>query len=75
MPKGQKVVGSKWVFKLIRYEDGSVERCKARLVAQGYSQEKGLNYDEIFNSMIPCGAKREEEGTKLLELNIFSFIQ
>ena len=48
LPKGQKVVGSKWVFKLKRNADGSVERCKARLVAQGYSQEKGLNYDETF---------------------------
>ena len=52
LPKGQKVVGSKWVFKFKRNEDGSVERCKARLVAQGYSQEKGLNYGEIFNPVV-----------------------
>ena len=52
LPKGQKVVGSKWVFKLKRNEDGSVERCKARLVAQWYSQEKGLNYDETFSFVV-----------------------
>ena len=52
LPKGQKIVGSKWVFKLKRNEDGSVQRCKARLVAQGYSQEKGLNYDETFNPVV-----------------------
>ena len=33
------------VFKVKRYEDGSVERYKARFVAQGYSQVKDLNYD------------------------------
>ena len=32
----------------IQNEDGSVERCKVRLVAQGHSQEKGFNYDETF---------------------------
>ena len=52
LPKGQKLVGSKWVFKLKRNEDGSFERCKARLVAQGYSQEKGLDYDEIFSPIV-----------------------
>ena len=52
LPKDQNVVGSKWVFKLKRNEDSSVERCKARHVAQGYSQEKGLNYDETFSPIV-----------------------
>lgn len=37
------VIGSKWIYKVKRKHDGSVERCKARLVAQGYNQE-GVNF-------------------------------
>jgi len=52
LPKDQKIVGSKWVFKVKTNREGLVERCKARLVAQGYSQENGLNYDETFSPMV-----------------------
>ena len=50
MPEGKNVVDSHWVFKLKRSSDGSVERYKARLVAQGCSQSEGV---EIF-SFIVC---------------------
>ena len=48
-PEGKNIVGSRWVLKVKRNEDGSVDRFKARLVAQGYSQVKGLDYDEVFS--------------------------
>jgi hypothetical protein len=43
LPAGRKAIGSKWVFKIKRNADGSIERYKACLVAQGFSQRPGIN--------------------------------
>nr|GEV64460.1 hypothetical protein [Tanacetum cinerariifolium] len=48
LPNGKRAIGTKWVFKNKNDERGIVIRNKVRLVAQGYTQEEGIDYDEVF---------------------------
>jgi hypothetical protein len=47
-PPGCKPIGTKWVWKNKEGEKGEVVRNKSRLVAQGFSQKEGINYEETF---------------------------
>ena len=48
LAEGKNIVGCKWIFKVKQNVDGSVDRCKAGLVAQGFSQQAEEDYDDIF---------------------------
>nr|GEX84984.1 retrovirus-related Pol polyprotein from transposon TNT 1-94 [Tanacetum cinerariifolium] len=47
-PRNMKIIGTKWVFRNKLDEKGIVSLNKARLVAQGYNQQKGIDYDETY---------------------------
>ncbi|KAK0587206.1 hypothetical protein LWI29_019132 [Acer saccharum] len=47
-PKTTNVICTKWIYRNKSDEDGNIVRNKARLVAQGYSQIEGINFEETF---------------------------
>ena len=48
LPKGQKPIGLKWIYKLKKDSSRNVVKHKARLVAKGYVQRQGIDFDEVF---------------------------
>ncbi|GAA0173738.1 transmembrane signal receptor [Lithospermum erythrorhizon] len=48
VPKGRKAIGVKWVFQIKKNAKADVERYKARLIAKGYKQKQGIDYEEVF---------------------------
>ncbi|KAJ9547221.1 hypothetical protein OSB04_019764 [Centaurea solstitialis] len=57
-PRKRTIIGSKWIFRNKLDEIGTIIRNKARLVAQGYRQKEGIDYDETFAPMARLEAIR-----------------
>ncbi|GJT35433.1 putative ribonuclease H-like domain-containing protein [Tanacetum coccineum] len=58
LPYGKKAIGTKWVFRNKKDQRGTVVRNKDRLVAQGFRQEEGIDYDEVFTPVARIEAIR-----------------
>jgi len=58
LPPGRRAIGSRWVFKIKCLPDGSIDKYKGHIVAQGYSQVQGIHYNEIFASTARMAAMR-----------------
>lgn len=57
-PKNRSVIDNRWIFRVKQNVNGAVERYKARLVARGFSQQHGIDYEETFSPVVKFSSIR-----------------
>ena len=68
-PKGYSVIGVRWIYKNKLDKSEKVIRNKAKLMAQGYNQQEGIDYDEIFAPVATSECYLPLQHTKVLFCN------
>ena len=58
LPSGKSAIGFKWVYKIKTRSDGTVDHYKAHLVARGFTQEYGIDYEVTFSPMARLSSVR-----------------
>ena len=77
-PENHSIIGTKWVYRNKMDESGIVIQNKARLVAQGYNQEEGIDFDETYSPVARLEAIRillayaTHEDFKLYQMDVKS---
>ena len=70
LPQRKKALKNKWVYILKTKNNGLQLRYKARLVVTGFNQKKGIDFEEIFSSVVKMSSIRVALGLARLNLQV-----